>query len=441
MTPENSLAKSLRTKAALESAWHIVRRNAQSPHTSKETKQAVKVFDLSSALGLDRIQRKLRSRSFTFGSQKGVLVKRPATKAGEKKAPRPLVVAPVENRIVQRAIHDVLIKLPPVAEILSTPYSYGGIKNKSREDAIWAAVKAVKSGSTWYLRSDIKDFFTKIPRSVVLAFVSDHVSDQEFLDLLGRATQTELENLDELGEFRKLFPFGDIGMAQGSALSLLMGNILLRDFDREMNRSGVTCIRYCDDFLLLGSSQKHVLWAFRGAQAKLEKFGMSAYDPFEENEKANIGETLKGFVFLGCQINGGLIQPSKKARAKFLDSLRLTYSDGKYAIKALLGATSSHKRFKQRFSQTVAKASHIMEGWGHAFRFCNGLQTMNAVSAEIVQMQTDFERFFKDALVGQPLDIRVRAMGLTLPEDVSTRAQTVRPSRPNPLLGPQAAHS
>ena len=57
------------------------------------------------------------------------------------------------------------------------------------------------------------------------------------------------------GIFLSLFPNETIGVAQGSALSALAGNIALREFDAEMNSRGLVCVRYIDDFMLLGGSK------------------------------------------------------------------------------------------------------------------------------------------------------------------------------------------
>jgi hypothetical protein len=53
----------------------------------------------------------------------------------------------------------------------------------------------------------------------------------------------------------------------------------LRDFDRAMNGRGVTCVRYIDDFLLLGPNQRAIEKAFGQAQKLLMEFGLRAYEP------------------------------------------------------------------------------------------------------------------------------------------------------------------
>ncbi|WP_458726016.1 reverse transcriptase domain-containing protein [Pseudomonas gregormendelii] len=56
------------------------------------------------------------------------------------------------------------------------------------------------------------------------------------------------------------------GVAQGSPLSPLIANLYLHDFDKTINDGEVTCLRYIDDFLILGKDMGCVDRAFSKAQ-------------------------------------------------------------------------------------------------------------------------------------------------------------------------------
>ncbi|MBO6602398.1 MAG: hypothetical protein JJ938_02985 [Roseicyclus sp.] len=116
-------------------------------------------------------------------------------------------------------------------------------------------------------------FFDGVPRDQVLATLSKDVPDQEFLNLLDKATTVSLGNADRLGEDRKVFPTNYEGVAQGSPLSPLFGNILLFDFDRQLNGRGVICIRFVDDFVIMSSSQAKCNAAFKSAKKILNVAG------------------------------------------------------------------------------------------------------------------------------------------------------------------------
>ena len=378
-----TLYRAIRAKV-LYAAWRKVRQNGLSS-PSQETREAIKAFDAESFRHIRRIERQLRQGQFRFKPQKGIAKKRPGKK------PRPLVVAAVENRIVQRAILDVLQREPAIRKVLETPTSFGGIKKRGRQHAIATVLKAIQDGGRYYIRSDIEGFFTKIPRPEVLAFFAKYFHDEESRDLLKRATDTELANLDQLGEDADLFPLGDVGVAQGSPLSPLIGNILLRNFDRDMNGRGITCIRYIDDFILIGPTLTNVRKAFESAQKKLAAFGMRAFDPTQETEKAEIGTLSGAFEFLGCQITSGLIQPTKDARARLLATVEETLEQGRRAMMVAARETT-RKLPKQRYAQTLVEVNHIVQGWGHSFAFCNGRHVFRDLDRKIDQKLAHLHR-------------------------------------------------
>ena len=117
-------------------------------------------------------------------------------------------------------------------------------------------MNAIDNGGRYFLRSDIANFFTKIPKEKVNEFAAAAVRDRKFLSLFESALKTELQNLSELGEHKSLFPIGNDGVAQGSALSTLAGNIVLQDFDRVLNERNIVCVRYIDDFIILGPTSR-----------------------------------------------------------------------------------------------------------------------------------------------------------------------------------------
>lgn len=393
---------------ALYEAWRKVRENGlRSP--SLETQNAIREFEGSLIRHIRRINRQLRVGTFHFIPQTGVLKKRPG------KRPRPLVVGAIQNRIVQRAILDVLQELPAVDMILKTPSSFGGIRERDRRAAIAAACISIRAGSRYFIRSDIRDFFTKIPRQVILNFLEPHIEDAKFLNLVKHAMETTLANLQQLGEDAALFPLGPEGVAQGSALSPLMGNILLSNFDMEMNGRGITCLRYIDDFLLLGPNAEKVRKAFENAQKKLAAFGMEAYDPKITSDKAEMGQTAEGFDFLGCTILPGFVQPSRKARKKLIDVVKERLNAGR---KEMLVASkrASGQMPRKRFVQTLTDLDNILLGWGHAFAFCNDQELFKKLDETISKGVREFMQW-SDRFLNGPDPAFRRALGVHLLSD------------------------
>jgi hypothetical protein len=242
------------------------------------------------------------------------------------------------------------------------------------------------------------------------------VHDEQFLALTARAMETTLENAEQLGEEAMLFPLGPEGVAQGSPLSPLMGNILLAKFDEEMNGRGITCLRYVDDFLLLGPDSKKVRKAFESAQTKLAVFGMAPYDPAVASEKAEAGETAGGFDFLGCRVLPGFVQPSEKARKKLLRVVDERLKVG----RAAMTAAAEHPRAQLSRSclvQTLSDLDNVLRGWRHSFSFCNNFQVFEQLDATISKALREFIKSGNGLLKGPDPAFR-RALGVQLLSDI-----------------------
>src|SRR2546423_1372666 len=89
-------------QGTLKAAWARVRQNGIISH-SQETRSQIAHFDQDADLNIRRIQAKLRQGKFEFDPQLGVL-KQKASGNGK----RGIVMASVQNRIVERALLDTL---------------------------------------------------------------------------------------------------------------------------------------------------------------------------------------------------------------------------------------------------------------------------------------------------------------------------------------------
>lgn len=296
------------------------------------------------------------------------------------------------------------------------PTSFGGIKDieegRSVRQAVKMVYRSVMNNGKWYIRSDISDFFTRIPKEIVLGKIAEFIPDSKFNALLKDAITVELENLAMLEANKELFPIHDIGVAQGCCLSPLIGNILLHDFDTDMNGRSIICIRYIDDFLIIGPSRKKILSAFKNAVKFLAKLGLSAYDPLQHSSKAECGETRKRFEFLGCDILPGFIRPSRTSRKRLLEKIVELFGNS----ARLMSSPQELSLKKMTVIETLTDVNNIIKGWGNEYSFCNDRAVMEYLDKKIdVLLKQYFARIrsAKKLLRQDPMEMR-RLTGIHL---------------------------
>ena len=329
---------------------------------------------------LTSIAHELRDEHFVFAPARGIA--RP--RAGKR--PRPIVLAPIESRVVTRALLQALSAIPAVADAcLGVPTSFGGLPGRGVEQAIAAAIEAVQGGAAFHLRSDIAEFFRAIPRERALAALARAAGDERLARLVDAATRTELANLEELGEQGALFPDAHLGVAQGNSLSTLLGNVLLRGFDEAMNGRGITCLRYVDDLLLLGPRAAPVKKAFAAAARKLAELGLRAYDPTLEPGKAAMGAVAAGIEWLGCEIRDGQARPSARSRRALL--LRVD--------RALIEAERDGG-----LPAALVAVDEAVRGFRGAYRFCACPEVFASLDARIGRRVEQSFRLHRTRLAG-----------------------------------------
>jgi retron-type reverse transcriptase len=383
-TNEYPLYAQVRKRDNLKSAWiHVLGNGSKSD--AKETRRAVEEFRREEDRHLTRIKSQLQKGKFKFKPAKGVLQKKKGKKA------RPIVVSDVESRIVQRSILDVLQKQSSVQTYLTMPTSFGAVPNRGVPEAIAAVVDSIKGGGSYFLRSDISAFFTAIPRQQVLTTITENLKDKKFADVLEEATNQEVQELESFGADKHYFDFDEVGTPQGCCLSPLLGNVLLADFDVAMNEGDIVCLRYLDDFILLGPNLKAVKAAFKRAQTLLSSFGLMAYEPTNGGEKASFGSISEGFEFLGVQITGKTIRPNRASQRRLIASVKQILQDGK---RVDVSCAPRGQKNDLSFLRTMQKVSNKLKGWGNQYSFCNDSPLIGSMDKEVSSLIEDYRNWY-----------------------------------------------
>ena len=411
---KTSLLKQVRRMETLGRAWRVICENGRASQSS-DTRREIEEFAATAEARLTKIRGQLDRGTFTFKPARGF----PISKEG-KKAIRPLVIAPVESRVVQRAIHDVLLTVPAICKYAENPYSFGGVKKAKGKSvaavpaAIEAVLTAIGTGANYVIRSDISSFFTKIPKPVVTAIVADATQEPEFIELFTQAITVELENLASLREHAAAFPIYEIGVAQGSSLSPLLGNLLLFEFDQQMNVDDCRCIRYVDDFIILAPGRKVAERHFFKALKLLEKKGLET-----SQGKTFRGDIARGFEFLGIELGNGLIRPSKASRKRLIENVSRKFGASARAFRARGGADAIARSLS--LIPTLYEVRGIVQGWGKSYFFCNEKNLFAQLDGELDTLLRKYLGAYKAAMNTAKQKGRRRLLGIPLLEELASR--------------------
>ncbi|WP_109671002.1 reverse transcriptase domain-containing protein [Roseicyclus mahoneyensis] len=427
-----TLFQEVRSEQNIFAAWRHVKRSALNSGNA-EIRGKASEFEFAHQRHLRRIIRQLRTNTLSFDPVEGVLKdKRKRLAAG--KDPRPIAISTIQNRVVQRAILQVL--QPRIARELRDPdtrfetvrdarlgrindvnrskygvggliYPYGGVR-----PAIETIMAAIDHGAKFYFQSDIRAFFTKIPTEKVVSFVRGETGDEALVELFSRALEVRLGNEEELIGYTHLFPKDGTGVAQGSSLSAFAGNVLLYEMDQTLNTMGVTAVRYIDDILMVGSDIESIDAAKAYAEKTLTGFGFGLYSPGDGHGKAEQGECSAAINFLGCTLQPKRCVPSAKSIDNMKVGVREALSTSKAAIKEAL-RKGSNLNPKHSQSATLDALGKRVYGWQKSFAFCNQRQPFDQLDNFVSEQVSDYHGFVVRQL--GKADPRMKAMILGVP--------------------------
>jgi RNA-directed DNA polymerase len=159
---------------------------------------------------------------------------------------RMLGIPSVMDRLLQHAMHQIL---SPLWEPRFSPHSYGFRPGKSAAQAVKSAQSYVNNGYRWVVDLDLEKFFDRVNHDVLMARVARQVKDPRMLVLIRRYLESGILQ-GGLVEPRTE------GTPQGGPLSPLLSNILLDDWDQELERRGHKFCRYADDCNIYVRSQR-----------------------------------------------------------------------------------------------------------------------------------------------------------------------------------------
>ena len=158
---------------------------------------------------------------------------------------RTLGIPTVVDRLIQQALLQVL---QPIFEPGFSESSYGFRPGRSAQQAVLQAQRYVREGRRWVVDIDLEKFFDRVNHDILMSRVARQVKDVRVLKLIRRYLEAGLMRGGVVEARRQ-------GTPQGGPLSPLLSNILLTDWDRELERRGLAFCRYADDCNIYVRSQ------------------------------------------------------------------------------------------------------------------------------------------------------------------------------------------
>lgn len=158
---------------------------------------------------------------------------------------RMLGIPTVVDRLIQQALSQALM---PHYDSTFSDSSFGYRPGRSAHQALDRAKEHIGAGHRWVVDVDLEKFFDRVNHDVLMSRLSRRIKDKRILKLIRRCLQAGIM------EDGIVSPRVE-GTPQGSPLSPLLSNILLDEWDKELERRGHRFVRYADDCNIYVRSQ------------------------------------------------------------------------------------------------------------------------------------------------------------------------------------------
>jgi RNA-directed DNA polymerase len=267
---------------------------------------------------------------------------------------RKLGVPCVVDRLIQQALLQVLQERwdPTFSE-----HSYGFRPGRSAHQAVAQAQAYIAEGYGYVVDIDLEKFFDRVNHDKLMARVAERVADKRVLKLI-RAFLCA--GVMEHGLVRPI----DEGTPQGGPLSPLLSNLVLDEFDKELERRGHRFCRYADDCNIYVRSSR----AGERVMAGVCRF-LTVKLRLKVNESKSAVAQPEERKFLGFTIsNDG---SERRIAAKALDRF-------KTRVRELTCRTSGVS-----VDQLIEPVARYLIGWRGYFGFCQTPRVLTNLDARI----------------------------------------------------------
>jgi RNA-directed DNA polymerase len=272
---------------------------------------------------------------------------------------RPLGIAALEDKIVQRAVVEVL---NAIYEQDFLGFSYGFRPQRSQHDALDALAAGIcNTPVNWILDADIRSFFDTLSQEWLVRFLEHRIGDKRIIRLVRKWLKA---GVLEDGEWS----VSEEGTPQGAVVSPLLANVYLHYvFDlwaarwrgREA-KGNVIILRYADDVVVGFEHQADARRFWDAMRSRFEQFALALHPEktrlLEFGRFAAANRQRRGlgrpetFTFLGFTLISG------KSRRGFFQLQRRTRGD---RMRAKLRAIK--EQLRKRMHEPIPQQGHWLK--------------------------------------------------------------------------------
>ena len=263
-------------------------------------------------------------------------------KPGKAKEKRKLGIPTVIDRFIQQAILQVLQRS---WDSTFSENSYGFRPGRSAHQAIAKAQDYAVSGYGVVVDIDLAAFFDRVNHDRLMSRLAKDIEDKRLLKLIRRFLQAGiLEN--------GLITVPTRGSPQGGPLSPFLSNVVLDEWDKELERRGHCFVRYGDDCNIYVKSHR----AGERVMASATRF-ITQRLKLQVNESKSAVDVPSNRQFLGFTLTAGRYKHRRKIAPKSL--LRF-----KAKVRQL-----TNRNWGISMDERIDRLSSYLRGWRSYFGF------------------------------------------------------------------------
>ena len=328
------LIEKILSEENLQKAIRKVKKNKGAPGVDKMTVQEVEEWFNQYK---EELISKILNKQYKPVPVKRVYIPKPNGKQ------RPLGIPTVVDRVIQQAMLQVLSE---IYEPIFSDHSYGFRPNRSAHMAMEEVLGYLNDGYEWIVDLDIEKFFDTVNHDKLISILRERVNDSRTLHLIRAYLQAGV--LD-----KGLVRSSTIGTPQGGPISVILSNIYLDKFDKELESRNLRFARYADDCIIFVKSEMSANRVMRSVTSWLErKLFLKVSATKTKVVRPTKGQFL-GFTFYKAK-TVWKCTPTKDRKKRLYSNIQ-KYLERKHAVSRPL-------------SVTFKKLNQMIRGWIRYFK-------------------------------------------------------------------------